>query len=63
MTTRAKRREPASSGGIEQMQDDELQQIRFFGNLAGRDGTILFTATAEDQRRAVELLEARGTLH
>ncbi len=60
---KAKRREAVKAAGLEAMTDDNLQHIRFFGNLVSRDGTVVYAATPEEQRRAVEILKERGTLH
>ncbi|MBA3342653.1 MAG: hypothetical protein H0T48_12575 [Gemmatimonadaceae bacterium] len=63
MTTRAKRRAAVKGAHLDEMSDEDLQDIRFFGNLVGRDGTIVYAATREEQRRAAGILEERGTLH
>jgi hypothetical protein len=58
VTTRAKRRTTTASE-LDQMSDDDLQHIWFFGNVF-RGRVCTFTATAEEQDRAVEILKAHG---
>jgi hypothetical protein len=50
-------------GGLEEMTDGELQEIRFFGNLSTNPQTILYRATPDEQLRAASILEVRRALH
>jgi len=63
VTTRAKRRAAVKGAHLDEMSDEDLREVHVFGNLVGRDGTIVYAATPEEQRRAAEILEERGTLH
>lgn len=63
MTTRAKRRAAMKGAHLDEMSDEDLRDLHFFGNLVGRDRNVVYAATPEEQRRAAEILEERGTLH
>jgi hypothetical protein len=57
MTIRAKRR-LTKGGTLEEMSNDDLIEIRFFGNVVcGRE--TVYTATREEQCQASEILKAR----
>lgn len=61
MTIRARRRTQEGKR-LEEMSDDELQEIRFFGCIMKNPHTTAFDATPEEQQRAVSILRERGTL-
>jgi hypothetical protein len=58
-------RRRAGAGGATSLEDltaNELQQIRFFGSLIGENKMPTFVATAEEQKRATEILRERDEL-
>jgi hypothetical protein len=60
MTIRARRRVVQGST-LEEMDDEELQQIYFFGYVLAKDGAVTYRATSrEEEYRAGALLEERG---
>lgn len=42
------------------MSEQELSEIRFFGDLVANPQTILYRASEEEQRQAARLLKARA---
>jgi hypothetical protein len=59
MPIRSRRREKEGVS-LEDMSDDELQEIRFFGNLYNAAGALTYRATEAEQKRATEILKERG---
>lgn len=58
MTIRVRRRLPQNST-LEEMTDEELKELYFFGYaIAGR--VVTYRATPDEKRRAGEILEERG---
>jgi hypothetical protein len=57
---KAKRRFIRHASRLEDLTDDELLHIRYFGNLIGEDKMPTFVASEEEQDRAYKILKARG---
>jgi len=58
MTIRSRRR-VEQSATLEEMSDEQLTQIRFFGDVIGEGHTVTYTATKEESIRAGKILEER----
>lgn len=48
---------------LEQMTDSELQEVRYFGNLAAAPDTLTYVATMAEQEEAATILQTRKERH